>query len=84
MPFHVLSSVFEISTTLVSSGHDGDVICNVFKNLLVVVAVVDDDIITGFTCLPTTYFKFITKCDSFFYYKVRWSDITKCDRYYKV
>ena len=28
---------------------------------------------------------FITKCDSFFYYKVRWSVITKCDKcYYKV
>ena len=28
----------------------------------------------------------ITKCDSFFYYKVRWSVITKCDSffYYKV
>ena len=27
----------------------------------------------------------ITKCDSFFYYKVRWSVITKCDKcYYKV
>ena len=28
-------------------------------------------LITGFTCPPTIYFKFITKCDSFFYYKVR-------------
>ena len=34
-------------------------------------------LITGFTCPPTIYFKFITKCDSFF--------ITKCDKcYYKV
>ena len=42
-------------------------------------------LITGFTCPPTIYFKFITKCDSFFYYKVRWSVITKCDKcYYKV
>ena len=28
-------------------------------------------LITGFTYPPTIYFKFITKCDSFFYYKVR-------------
>ena len=30
----------------------------------------------------TIYFKFITKCDSFFYYKVRWSVITKCDSFF--
>ena len=30
----------------------------------------------------TIYFKFITKCDSFFYYKVRWSIITKCDSFF--
>ena len=30
-------------------------------------------LIIGFTCPSTTYFKFITKCDSLFYYKVRWS-----------
>ena len=50
-------------------------------------------LITGFACPPTIYFKFITKCDSFVYYKVRWSVITKgdsffitkCDKcYYKV
>ena len=56
-------------------------------------------LITGFTCPPTIYFKFITKCDKC-YYKVRQlfllqsatafllqsatSVITKCDRYYKV
>ena len=42
--------------------------------------------LSGFTCPPTIYFKFITKCDSFFYYKLRWSVITKCDSffYYKV
>ena len=39
-------------------------------------------LITGFTCPPTIYFKFITKCDSFFYYKVRWSVITKCDSFF--
>ena len=27
-------------------------------------------LITGFTCSPTINFKFITKCDSFFYYKM--------------
>ena len=32
----------------------------------------------------TIHLKFITKCDSLFYYKVRWFVITKCDRYYKV
>ena len=36
-------------------------------------------LIIGFTCPPTIHFKFITKCDSLFYYKVRWSVITKCD-----
>ena len=43
-------------------------------------------LITGFICPPTIYFKFITKCDKcyykvrqLFYYKVRWSVITKCD-----
>ena len=55
-------------------------------------------LITGFTCPPTIYFKFITKCDSFFYYKVRElfyykvrqvllqsaTGVTKCDDYYKV
>ena len=39
-------------------------------------------LITGFTCPPTIYFKFITKCDSFFNYKVRWSVITKCDSFF--
>ena len=55
--------------------------------------------ITGFTCPPTIYFKFITKCDKY-YYKVRQllllqsatafllqsttSVITKYDRHYKV
>ena len=55
--------------------------------------------ITGFTCPPTIYFKFITKCDKY-YYKVRQllllqsatafllqsttSVITKYNRYYKV
>ena len=38
--------------------------------------------ITGFTCPPTIYFKFITKCDSVCYYKVRWSVITKCDSFF--
>ena len=28
-------------------------------------------LIVGFTCRPTIHFKFITKCDSLFYYKVR-------------
>ena len=36
-------------------------------------------LITGFTCPPTIYFKFITKCDKC-YYKVRQLFfITKCD-----
>ena len=47
--------------------------------------------LSGFTCPPTIYFKFITKCNKC-YYKVRQlfllqsatSVITKCDRYYKV
>ena len=47
-------------------------------------------LITGFTCPPTIYFKFTTKCDKcyykvrqlFFYYKVRWSVITKCDNFF--
>ena len=56
-------------------------------------------LITGFTCPPTIYFKFITKCGKC-YYKLRQLFllqsatsvitkcdsffITKCDRYYKV
>ena len=52
-------------------------------------------LITGFTCPPTIYFKFITKCDKCDY-KVRQvlqsvtillqsaTGITKCDNYYKV
>ena len=52
-------------------------------------------LITGFTCPPTIYFKFITKCDKGDY-KVRQvlqsvtillqsaTGITKCDDYYKV
>ena len=39
-------------------------------------------LITGFACPPTIYFTFITKCDSFFYYKLRWSVITKCDSFF--
>ena len=46
-------------------------------------------LITGFTCPPTICFKFITKCDKcyykvwqLFYYKVRWSAITKCDSFF--
>ena len=51
--------------------------------------------LSGFTCPPTIYFKFITKCDKC-YYKVRQvsqsvtillqsaTGITKCDDYYKV
>ena len=41
-------------------------------------------LIIGFACPPTILFKFITKCDSFFYYKVRQvlfqsaTGITKC------
>ena len=51
-------------------------------------------LITGFTCPPTIYFKFITKCDKcyykvrqLFYYKVRQvllqsaAGITKCDNF---
>ena len=51
-------------------------------------------LITGFTCPPTIYFKFITKCDKcyykvrqLFYYKVRQvllqsaTGITKCDNF---
>ena len=30
-------------------------------------------ILAGFTCPVTIHFKFITKCDSLFYYKMRWS-----------
>ena len=50
-------------------------------------------LLTGFTRPPTIYLKFVTKCDKcyykvrqLFYYKVRWSVITKCDSffYYKV
>ena len=33
-------------------------------------------LITGFTCPPTIYFKFITKCDNFITYG---TGITKCD-----
>ena len=52
-------------------------------------------LITGFTCPPTIYFEFITKCDKC-YYKVRQvlqsvtillqsaTGIPKCDDYYKV
>ena len=53
-------------------------------------------LITGFSCPPTIYFKFITKCDKC-YYNVRQvllqsatgitkcnNFITKCDDYYKV
>ena len=52
------------------------------------------ELITGFTCPPTIYFKFITKCDKcyykvrqLFYYKVRQvllqsaTGITKCDNF---
>ena len=39
-------------------------------------------LITGFTCPPTIYFKFITKCDKC-YYKVRQLFfITKCDSFF--
>ena len=40
----------------------------------------------GFTCPPTIHFKFVTKYDSVFYYKVRQLFfITECDKcYYKV
>ena len=38
-------------------------------------------LIVGFICPPIIYFKFITKCDSVFYYKVRQSVITKCDNF---
>ena len=57
-------------------------------------------LITGFTCPPTIYFKFNTKCDKCYYklrqlfllqsamvcyYKMRQLFITKCDKcYYKV
>ena len=48
-------------------------------------------LITGFTILvlqPSvssllqSATSVITKCDSFFYYKVRWSVITKCDSFF--
>ena len=35
-----------------------------------------------FTCPPTIHFKFTTKCDSFNYYKVRWSIIIKCESFF--
>ena len=52
-------------------------------------------LVIGFTCPPSIHFKFITKCDSLFYYNVRQlllqsatsvivqsaTGITKCDRY---
>ena len=57
-----------------------------FRYLALHYSKISETLITGFTCPPTIYFKFITKCDSFFYYKLRWSVITKCDGffYYKV
>ena len=57
-----------------------------FRYLALHYSKISETLITGFTCPPTIYFKFITKCDSFFYYKLRWSVITKCDSffYYKV
>ena len=33
-------------------------------------------------CSVTIHFKFITKCDSLFYYKMRWSVITKYDSFF--
>ena len=33
-------------------------------------------------CPVTIHFKFITKCDSLFYYKMRWSVITKYDSFF--
>ena len=39
-------------------------------------------LIIGFACPPTINFKFITKCDRLFYYKVRWSVIAKCDSFF--
>ena len=66
---------------LFSSSTSSYVSCNkaLFRLLILIV---------GFTCLPTIHFKFITKCDSLFYYKVRQpflfqsatTVITKCDR----
>ena len=62
----------------------------------IVVVVVDDDMVItgGFTCPPTIYFKFTTKCDKWyykvrqlFYYKARQlllqsaTGITKCDNF---
>ena len=64
-------------------------------NIAVVVVFDDDKVITGgFTCPPTIYFKFTTKCDKcyykvrqLFYYKARQvllksaTGITKCDNF---
>ena len=33
-------------------------------------------------CSVTIHFKFITKCDSLFYFKMRWSFITKYDSFF--
>ena len=65
-----------------------------FRYLALHYSKISETLITGFTCPPTIYFKFITKCDSFFYYRL--PDglllqsataffITKCYKcYYKV
>ena len=55
-----------------------------FIVVVVIVAVGNDTYYWVITCPLTIHFKFITKCDSLFYYKVGWSVITMCDRYYKV
>ena len=52
--------------------------------VVVIVAVGNDTYYWVITCSLTIHFKFITKCDSLFYYKVGWSVITMCNRYYKV
>ena len=40
-----------------------------FESLLLLLSMMI--LIIGFTCPPTIHFKFFTKCDSLFYYKVR-------------
>ena len=45
----------------------------------IVIVVVNDNLmilIIGFTCPPTIHFKFITKCNSLFCYKVRQNKVT--------
>ena len=60
---------FLVDSVLISFAFLNELIMSLFLNI-------------GFTCPSTIYFKFITKCDSLFYYKVRWSVITMRQLFY--